>query len=110
VTCSGWAALAAFQRELRVPLADVTGARVVPWTEARNNMGWRTRGTYIPGRVAAGWFATRGQRGERQWWATFNTGDVLLVETRQTRPHRVVVQAPDAQQLAERLNAPASSN
>ncbi len=105
VVCSSWSAFVAFAREIRVDVADITNAQVLPVKEVRKLMGWRTRGTYIPRRVAAGWFAVPGRRGARQWWATFRATDVLVVTTNQDRPARIVVETPQAEELAIAITA-----
>lgn len=88
-----------------VALSDVTDARVVPWAQARAEMGWRTRGSYVPGWIATGWYAVPGRKGARQLWAVLrDRSSLLVIDTTLDRPARLVVATPDAAALADRIN------
>jgi hypothetical protein len=106
VTCSGWSAFLAFARTVQVSLSDVVAANVVPLAEARKSSGWRIAGSYVPRRIYAGWFTVGGKRGEREWlWSTFHDADVLVVETRLTKPRRIVLEMNDRVELAATINS-----
>lgn len=97
---SGLDALWSLRRSLRVPMADVTGARVVPRAEAMGVIGWRLGGTYLPGRVAAGHYTVKGRSGERAFACVYRDPEVLLVETTRRWPRYLLLQHPDRHDLA----------
>lgn len=103
VRCSGAAALLCFRSEMRIPASDITGAKVCTRTEARQTLGWRLAGGYVPGRLATGWFAVPKRRGERQWWAVFGAKEVLVVDTNRLRPSRVVVECANPSEIIAQL-------
>lgn len=89
----------------RVPMADVVGARLVSWDEARADLGWRTGGAYWPGLIATGWYSIRDRPGVRQWWCVHRDRDqLLLVDTRLERPCRLVIAHDDRARLAWWIN------
>lgn len=89
----------------RLPMADIVGARLGTWDEARADLGWRTGGAYWPGLIATGWYSVRDRPGVRQWWAVFRGRDELLViDTRLDKPCRLVLAHPDRARLAWWIN------
>lgn len=87
-----------------LPWAEVVGARVVPFAVARAELGWRVGGGYLPGVFATGWYTMPGRRGDRQLWRVYRDRTLLLIDTRRRRPARLVLQHPDRDLLAERIN------
>lgn len=88
-----------------IPLADVVGARLVTWDEARADMGWRVGGAYWPGSIATGWYTMPGQKGLRQLWAVFkDRAELLMIDTRLDKPCRLVLADPDRARLAAAIN------
>jgi len=85
---------------VRVPMANVVGARVAPLDTVRDGVGWRVLGAYLPGYVAAGWFLVPGRPGARQFCCVQRDRDVLVVDTDLERPTRLVLQHPDRARLA----------
>jgi hypothetical protein len=87
----------AFKREVRVPVAQISGVRT---GVARQSIPSRLRtlGTYVPGLIQAGTF--RG-KGERSFWLVGRTRTVTVVDCPGGRFDRIVLQLADAS--AERL-------
>ena len=105
VTCSGADTVWTMSRGIRVEIADITRAQVLLRSDAHKELGWRKFGSYIPGTVAAGWFAVRGRRGAGQWWAVFRDPEVLVVDTRLDKPARLVLQTAERYELAMAISA-----
>jgi hypothetical protein len=85
---------------------EVRSATVTSFAELRPTLGWRVGGTYWPGRIAAGWYTVRGQRGQRQLWLVRRDRDQLLVvDTTRHRPCRLVLAVPDAMGSAAQIAA-----
>lgn len=86
-------------------LADVVGARLTTWDDARADMGWRVGGGYWPGRIATGWYTVPGRKGLRQLWAVYrDRAELLVIDTRLERPSRIVLAHPDRARLAWWIN------
>lgn len=92
-----------------VAMADVLSARVTPTGEVRRDLGWRLGGTAWPGSITAGRFSVKGRPHARQFWDVRRADEVLVIETRQQRPARIVLEHPARHDLAwwigERLPA-----
>jgi hypothetical protein len=97
-----WLALTTTER---LPFEVITSARVAPVAELTEGRGWRTGGTYWPGRVCAGRFGVKGRKGARQLWLVFRDPEALVIDTTMERPTRVVLQTPDRAELARRVSA-----
>lgn len=100
IDLTGLDRVAALSGHVEVPLEHVTGARVVPTSEAKQGLGWRLGGTFLPGVVAAGHYGVRGRKGARQLWSVYRDKDVLVIDTDREDPCRVVLQHPDRDRLA----------
>ena len=87
---------------------EITGARLLPRSEAKALLGWRVGGSYWPGAFANGWFTTPGQRGQLQLWDVYRDDEVLVIDTTRPKPSRIVLQHPDRERLVERINAVAN--
>jgi hypothetical protein len=86
-----------------IPASEIAGAQVQARSAARKSMGWRVLGTYVPKLVAAGTYATRGQRRRYQLWAVYTDDEVLVIDTTRRSPARIVIQHPDRVALAKRI-------
>jgi hypothetical protein len=84
----------------RIAMEDVTGARVTSRKEARANTGWRMPGSAWFGSLSAGWYTVRGRKGARELWCAYRDPELLVIDTRLSRPCRVVLQHPDRHNLA----------
>jgi hypothetical protein len=100
IDISGFDVVLCLARSIRLPMADVVGARVAPVAEIRDDVGWRLAGGYLPGVLATGWFTVRGRKGLRQFLHVFRDPEVLVIDTARQRPWRVVLQHPDRDRLA----------
>jgi len=90
---------------LRIPMADVVGARLLSWDEFRPELGWRVGGGYWPGLIATGWFTVPDRKGARQLLAVFrDRAEILVIDTKLDKPCRVVLQHPDRERLAWWIN------
>jgi len=96
-----WMALTSTEH---LPFETITGARVVPVSELTSGRGWRLGGTYWPGGICAGRYGVPGRSGARQLWLVFRDPEVLVIDTTLERPTRVVLQTPDRDELARRIN------
>jgi hypothetical protein len=81
-------------------MADVTGARVLPRTEARAARGWRVGGGHWVDWLATGWFTEKDRKGVRELWCVYRDEEVLVIDTVLDKPCRVVLQHPDRHDLA----------
>ena len=90
----GWDRMWCLASEVRVPWSAVTTSRALPRSDALADLGWRTGGTYWPGRVAKGHYAMRGRKGARQFWCVGSEDRLLVVDTTLERPARLVVGLP----------------
>jgi len=100
IDLSGLDAFWALQRHLSLPLRDIESARIDTVENLKPALGWRVGGGYFPHRLITGHFTTRGTKGVRQFWSVYRDDEVLVIETRRSRPHRVVLQRPDRDFLA----------
>jgi hypothetical protein len=104
VRCSGSAILYTFTRTVSVALVDIASASAVPYDSTlTGTRGFRRLGTFVPGRVAVGWFSRRDRKGSKDWWFVFRPKEVLVVETRIARPSRLVLQTDQCHELAAQL-------
>ena len=104
VRISGWDAVWALSRGVRVSLRIVTDATVVPRGDLPRRVRFRQAGSYVPGMVRAGRFAGRGWR---EFWAT-RWPDRLLVVTCARPPaafDRVVLDVADPDAVAATIHA-----
>ena len=81
-------------------MADITGARVIPRSEAVARLRWRVGGGYWPGAMATGWYSERDRKGVRELWCVYRDTEVLAIDTTLAKPCRVVLQHPDRHDLA----------
>ena len=105
VEFTGWDRVWAFRKLARLPLSTITGARVAPVSELRDELGWKLGGTGLPGVCIAGSFSWRPSRpGHRQLWSTYRDPDALVIDTVMPVWSRVVLQHPDRDELAAEIN------
>ena len=105
VRFTGLDAVWALTGGIKIPLTEVTGARIVQAADAKTRLRWRTAGTSIPKVVNAGRFTVSDEPGARELWSTYRDDEYLEITTTRQRPHRIVVQHQDRATLAERINA-----
>jgi hypothetical protein len=88
---------------IRLPLDRVRAARVAPRADAKRDCpNLRLPGSYWPGRLHAGSY---GLGDKRQLWCVHRAQQVLVLEL-SGRPYaRVVLELPDPQAAADRVNA-----
>ena len=104
ISCSGIDRIYTFASAMEVPRSAIRSARVMDIAEAKEDLGWRVGGGYFPGRLATGWFLSRGNTSGRQWWCTYRDREVLVIDTTLKSPSRVVNQTPERAALAAELN------
>lgn len=93
-------------RGLTVARSEIADARIVDWSQAKSELGWRVAGGYFPGYFATGWFAVPGRRGARQFLAVFRDREQLLrIETTKAKPARFVLAVDNAAELVAQLSA-----
>lgn len=96
------------RRHLEVPLDAVTRASVQAKEPLADRLAFRIRGSSIPGMLFAGtftiWKEGRKHDKERQFWLTFRSAEVLVIETSLRSPSLIVLEVPDARQLAATVN------
>jgi hypothetical protein len=102
VTLDGWRQLAALRSRLEVPLAHVTGVRHDPGL----TLGWFERfkliGGYWPGQFAVGTFL---DDGEVVFYDVRDAARSVVIELRDERYARLIVDAPDPDDLTRRIRA-----
>jgi hypothetical protein len=98
----GYDVLWTFRRRVVVPLADVAMVRAVPRHQAPR-VGLRRPGTAVPGVIVAGSY---GSGDERTFWDVRRRERVLLISCRLGSEYKaLVLEVPDPDAVAERLNA-----
>jgi len=103
VRTGGLDTLLTLTRELRIARSDITDAQLLPVADAKATLGWRIGGGYFPRGFATGWFLWKGRRGLWQWWCVFRDDEVLVIDTDQPKPARLVIQTPDRAAIAKQL-------
>lgn len=100
ITFSGLDSIWTLKSQLHLPLRDIQRAYVAPVKELKKELGVRVGGTYLPGVAACGHYTVRGRRGARQLWCVYRDPEALVIDTKVSRPARVVLQIPDRHDLA----------
>lgn len=103
VTLTGLDMVLAFARRMVIPVAAIIGARVIARDDAKQDLGWRVGGGYLPGLLATGWYTMRTRKGDRQWWSVYRDRELLSIDTSLQRPARVVLQTDRRHELAGRI-------
>jgi hypothetical protein len=93
VRFTGWDRVWALRRGARVPVEHITGVRVDARDDAVATLRRRVAGSWIPRRLAAGLFASKG--GGRQLWCVHRSPRVLVVGLEQEKWQRLVLEVPD---------------
>jgi hypothetical protein len=91
IEIEGMDKLWALQSRLIFPLANVRGATADPGI-AKDPKGLRAPGTHVPGVVTAGTFH---RDGERVFWDVHDPADAVVIELRDERFARLVIQVAD---------------
>ena len=81
----------ALRSRLAIPLANVRGATADPGI-AKDPKGVRAPGTHVPGVITAGTFHLDG---ERVFWDVRDAADAVVIELRDERFARLVIQVAD---------------
>lgn len=88
---------------IEIPLARVTGARVVPTGEATADRWLRTGGLGFPGLAAVGHF--RGRDAKKQWWRVYRGERVLIIDLDDTSHFdRLVLEVDEPDSIADAIN------
>lgn len=103
VRFTGADAFWSLKRELVLAESDITSVYVGQVQELKQDLGWRTAGSYLPGVMACGHYAVKGRPGPRQLWCVYRAREVLVIETRLEKPCRVVLEVDDPRQIASLL-------
>jgi hypothetical protein len=99
LTISGWDVAWALSHGLTIPLAHVVGAEV---ESVAGKPGWKIAGTGIPRELAAVRFRKDGQR---SFWIAHQKAAAVVIELRDERYARLVLQVDHPQSVADRVNA-----
>lgn len=91
VELNGLDRLWALKSRLRIPLEHVRGASADPGM-IHEPKGLRVGGTHVPGVITAGTFH---QEGDRVFWAVKDAAKAVVVELRDERYARLVLQVDD---------------
>ncbi|MEV6970886.1 hypothetical protein AB0M47_37875 [Hamadaea sp. NPDC051192] len=97
VEIEGMDKLWALKSRLEIPLANVRGATADPGV-VRESRGIRTAGTYMPGVITAGTFRVDG---ERIFWDVRDPAKAVVIELRDERYARLIVQVDDPRATVE---------
>ncbi len=107
IDLSGWHLFFAMRSHVEVPLADIESVSLQPKHPLVSQVAVRMRGSSIPGRVLAGsysvWPHARVEKGDRQFWMTYGAAEVLVIETRVSRPRRIVLELEDRHAVMLRI-------
>lgn len=97
----GWDVLWSLRREVRIPLAQITGLSVHRPESLWSGWWHRRLGTVIPGTIKAGWY---GGPDGRELWDVRAGADVIDLRLAPPSPmSRLVLQVPDPHALAQLL-------
>lgn len=96
-----WETIAAFQRDIRIPLHRVRGA-MAGNSFRDSRFGLRLPGTGIPGLIAAGTYLSKG---ERQFVFVTRGTHPVVIELMQSRWPRIILGVRDPQNTVQRINA-----
>ncbi|NUR70330.1 MAG: hypothetical protein HOU81_05890 [Hamadaea sp.] len=91
VEIEGMDKLWALKSRLEIPLANVRGATADPGVISESK-GIRTAGTHMPGVITAGTFRVDG---ERIFWDVRDPAKAVVIELRDERYARLIVQVDD---------------
>ncbi|MGK5685148.1 hypothetical protein [Actinoplanes sp. URMC 104] len=97
VEISGLDRLWALKSSLSIPLSNVRGATVDPGI-VNERKGLRAPGTHVPGVITAGTFHLDG---ERVFWDVKDPARAVVIELRDERYARLVVQVDDPRATVE---------
>lgn len=104
IRTGGLDTLLCLAREIRIPRTSIADVQLMATKDAKQSLGWRVGGGYFPGGCATGWFLWKRRRGLKQWWCVYRDDEVLVIDTDQRQPARVVLQLPDRADIARRLS------
>ena len=103
VRFTGWDVVWALRRGAWVPLDHVTGAHVDECAKEVRTLSLRVAGSYVPKVLASGLYRSRG--GGRQLWAVRRSPQVLVVDLRDEKWDRIVLEVADPAAVAARIEA-----
>jgi hypothetical protein len=96
-----WEALAALQKSIRVPLANVRGATDDAGFDS-SSLGLRLPGTAVPGLIYAGTFI---KEGDRQFAFMTRKTRPVVIELANERWARIILGVDDPRGTASQINA-----
>jgi len=99
--------LFALTSRLEVPLSHVVGAEADPEEAHRWWQGIRTGGTHVPGVITAGTFY---QEGERGFWDVHKPEKTGVIQLRDERYSRLVIEVEDPEAAIARVNEAARAS
>ena len=92
VHVGGMDRLWALKSRLEIPISHVVGAEVDPEIAREWHKGIRAGGTHVPGVITAGTFY---QEGERVFWDVHEPEKTLVIQLRDERYARLVIEVKD---------------
>ena len=99
VSISGMDVIWSLRRSLTVPLAHVVDATVEP---VAGRPGWKVIGTGVPRGFSAGKFRSKGKN---EFWVADQKEAALVINLRDEKYARFVLQVKDPQTAAEKINS-----
>ena len=99
VDITGWDIVWSLKRGLTVPLAHVIDATVEP---VAGRPGWKVIGTGVPRGFSAGKFRSKGKN---EFWVADQKEAALVINLRDEKYARFVLQVKDPQTAAEKINS-----
>jgi hypothetical protein len=105
VHLQGMDRLFALRSRLEVPLSQVAGAEVDPEEARRRWHGIMERGIWLPGPITAGTFF---QEGELVLWDVHDPEKTLVIQLKDERYRRLVIEVEDPQATVARVNEAAT--
>ena len=98
----GWDKLWSLRSRLVIPIHDVIRVYADPKIAESWWKGVRVGGTYVPGVITAGTFY---HHGGWVFWDVHNPENVIVVELRDERYAKLIVEVPDPAETVARLQA-----
>jgi len=105
VHVEGMDRLFALRSRLEVPLSHVEGAEADPQEAQRRCHGIMERGIWVPGSITAGTFY---QEGELVFWDGHNPQQTVVIQLKDERYRRLVIEVEDPEATVARVNEAAA--
>ena len=107
VYVQGMDRLFALRSRLEVPLSHVEGAEADPQEARRRWHGIMERGIWVPGSITAG---TYYQEGELVFWDVHDPEKTVVIQLKDERYRRLVIEVEDPEATVARLNEAAGAS